>query len=672
MTEKMMTQVFIGGIDVTDPILNWTINRSFGDFMHTIDLEFTKKLTDLITLAQGVSIQVFRGVTTPSDEFVLDGYVDSFTETGTKVQVKAKDKMGQLGRRIVTKIYLNMKVSDIILDLVTVYGGLNADGTTIQDTGSSSVISKFVCRDAYVSERCQALANTMNWQIYYRPDTNKVYFEPKGFNLNTNTLTVGDNLIQVPKWTEDRTELANSIIAEGSYQDVETTEFFNGTGALLTFTLQKTPESTKVYLSSVLQTGQVEGSSVSANYYVDKVNKKIRFAVAPPVGVNNVEIRYTYSIPTPVKLENNASIAIYGRWEKKILLTDVRSTQDAELRVGEILGRFSTPFYSTTLSARDVISLGLLVGQKIQVVDDINNKNALYVITHQNLRFPYDYDEIVVGDKMWTFDEFISGTENRIKRLEEMVTGTQDYLLNVLSQSSNILMKPRFMRIDQTNIAGDVLIWGNPAYGVWGIGKWGSSSASSFILGNPDAGILGIVRLGSVTSVPISIRLINPNNTFAEEFYDTEFKGTTGLGFYLDSVAYGVLDTGTLDFGSAVTADWDTVNKKLFFDPGEQATSALIYTDAVDIASAKLICDCVNFIIATYGTARYDSSLYDDPTGGTADHKEFLSADDGLTFEEVTDGVTHAFSTVGQKLRWKIINTDTVKDLVVNDVTVTY
>ena len=47
------------------------------------------------------------------------------------------------------------------------------------------------------------------------------------------------------------------------------------------------------------------------------------------------------------------------------------------------------------------------------------------------------------------------------------------------------------------NISGDVLVWGNPVYGIWGSYKWGSTVDSSFILG---LGVLGLNTLGSQTS----------------------------------------------------------------------------------------------------------------------------------------------------------------------------
>jgi hypothetical protein len=54
--------------------------------------------------------------------------------------------------------------------------------------------------------------------------------------------------------------------------------------------------------------------------------------------------------------------------------------------------------------------------------------------------------------------------------------------------------------ISTRSISGDILIWGNPQFGIWGTNKWGNIAYSSFILGSPVAGLLGSSKLGSQLS----------------------------------------------------------------------------------------------------------------------------------------------------------------------------
>ncbi|MDD3093554.1 MAG: hypothetical protein PHC31_10415 [Clostridia bacterium] len=53
------------------------------------------------------------------------------------------------------------------------------------------------------------------------------------------------------------------------------------------------------------------------------------------------------------------------------------------------------------------------------------------------------------------------------------------------------------LEIQSQAMAGDLLIWGHPTKGVWGVGKWSGGSEVGFILGHPKYGLLGISKLGT-------------------------------------------------------------------------------------------------------------------------------------------------------------------------------
>jgi hypothetical protein len=54
--------------------------------------------------------------------------------------------------------------------------------------------------------------------------------------------------------------------------------------------------------------------------------------------------------------------------------------------------------------------------------------------------------------------------------------------------------------IESQGMAGDILVWGHPTYGLWGVGKWGAAPQVGFILGHPKYGVLGTSQLGSNAS----------------------------------------------------------------------------------------------------------------------------------------------------------------------------
>jgi hypothetical protein len=78
--------------------------------------------------------------------------------------------------------------------------------------------------------------------------------------------------------------------------------------------------------------------------------------------------------------------------------------------------------------------------------------------------------------------------------------------------------------IEQKNIGGDILIYGNAAFGIWDSYKWGTSASQSFILG---LSLLGVNSLGDVSSVFETIRVVAPDNIFDEPFLSDYFINTS-------------------------------------------------------------------------------------------------------------------------------------------------
>ena len=164
------------------------------------------------------------------------------------------------------------------------------------------------------------------------------------------------------------------------------------------------------------------------------------------------------------------------------------------------------------------------------------------------------------------------------------------------------------MVITSTNISGTMLIWGHAAYGDWGEEEWGSGYATSFIMGHPSSGVLGVDEMGSDSSDAEIIRVVNPNNVFHEHFRDDTFKHST------------------------TTADWNNSTYELEVAAGEEAISEIIFKNNQTILTGTFI---VN--------------------GTDVDNLELsLSPDNGVTWEQVTNGVKHTFATSGNELRFKI------------------
>ena len=283
----VLTQVKINNVDVGAYLLNYVKEEAWGDAIGFCDITLLKSIEAVLSLSTGQTVEIWRGWVTATDEKRFSGYIESIEPERGIIKVRAKDKLWDLVRKEVTHTYDATidasagKISAIFTDLVTTYGGLTADATSVQDSGTIILVNKLVCNHADIFERCKKLSDILNWQIYYRADTDKVYFEAQGFTPNPLLLTVGVNIIEIPKWNYDNAEMCNDVTIVGAYQEIETTESgqIGVTSGYTTasIALSFTPISVKVYMDAAnppttLKVGGISGSTASYFYQVDREN----------------------------------------------------------------------------------------------------------------------------------------------------------------------------------------------------------------------------------------------------------------------------------------------------------------------------------------------------------------------------------------------------------------
>jgi hypothetical protein len=524
----MQTQVLINNVNVTSKLINYEYERTWGDVISQADLEVVKTISTLLNLETGQTVKIYRGWTTPTDEKIFEGYIENYAPEGGIIKITAKDKMWDLIRKEVTHVYdKNIdasagKISEIFKDLVETYGLLNCD---VQDSGTTILLDKFVCNHTDIFERCKALNKVLDWQFYYRADTNKVYFEPKGFIANSTILTIGNNVYQVPKWTYDNTEMANDITIVGAYQEIETTESgqIGVTSGYTTTAINLNFEaiSVKVYMDAgtpptTLKVGGLPDSTATYFYYVDKPNKKILPATGTTFTNNHyAEIRYSHAVPIPIHLYNQASIDTYGQFKKTITYKDLRGISDAEARGNNYLTVYSEPFIYSTLKVKNDSTYNLKIGNKIRVIDNVSTPTVddWFILSRLRIRYPSDYDEVVVGDKPWRLATWQGSVEERLKRLAEDEYASPEIVNELLTFDNTINYPieiiPRYRKLlTQSTIAGE-MIWN---LGTWGTDKW---SANAF---NAEANYF----------------IQQYNNIYTETFIDTDFKDTvnTTVGWW--------------------------------------------------------------------------------------------------------------------------------------------
>lgn len=599
----------INGVDVTIYCRYYEYERVYGDELSEIELSFVRSVLNIVDIENGATIEVWDSRIPASTYKLFWGYIEEYEPNGGLIKVTALDKLWDSVRKEVTKVYDSEidasagKISDIFTDLITTYSGLTADSSSVQDSGTTLIIKKFICNHTDPFERCKALAEVLDWQFYYKASTDKVYFEEKGFDLNTNTLEVGINVFNVPKWDYDVTEMINNVTIVGAFQEVETTKS-GQIGVTSGFTnnsinLDYEPISVKVFGDAAsppttLLVGGIEGSTSTFDYSVDKNQNKVLPKSGTTFTTNDYyEIRYSYAAPIPINMYNQTSIDAYGECKKTITLNDIRDIDDAEKRGENLLSRYSLPFISATLRIKNAAQLGLEVGQRIRVVDSVSKPNvdSTLVINKIRIRYPADYDEVDVGDKFWRLSEFNAKVLEKLKRLEERELSNLDIVTNLITIENSVLSPinyiPRYRKVlTQTPVGEGLFIIGSYEYGVIGENA----------LGNGDIGTPANAWVGQY------------QNSYEEEFVDNDFK-----------------DTGS------TTATWNTATNELTFTSGQIGQSV-----AIDYANGTI----------TTATMTVTSS------SGSFDLE--LSADGGANWESVTSGVAHSFANTGTDLRWRI------------------
>jgi len=492
--------VKLGGIDCTDFLINAEKIESYGDSISTYGFKFTKNIGSLVTLDNTLTVEVWEDSNDPPTTKTFTGFLDLLEPKGGFLDLTAKDELAKLINRQVMHYYdknvlgdpayPDGKISDIFIDLVETYGGLSTNsGATVQDSGTETILEKFPCRNADIFERCRKLAESLNWVFYYKADTGFAYFEPKNYTTNTNVLTVGSNVVQIPDWEYDRSEMINDLRLEGAQQLVQSSEVFSGDASETEFELTAIPEDVAVYysaaknyattakLQSEILVGDILDGTSSHDYEIDKKNKKIvTTSFTATSSTNNILVDYSYYAPIPVHLSDDESQTDYNMaYQKTVTLTDAITLSDAWKRGNNILGKYKVPFKSTRLKVLWTPTLNVHVGQSIRVVDTINvpNVDQFFTIYKVIDGWPQALVEIEVGDKQYTIEEYQANIIERVKRLEETVIGSTDAVTEIVQKTMELPLVPEktIVLIQDIN---DSAIYGHATNGVYGTSIYGN------------------------------------------------------------------------------------------------------------------------------------------------------------------------------------------------------
>lgn len=550
----------IGGVDVSTYLVDAVSGREFSKAISEGDINFNRNIKNVLTIDESLVdnlIIIKRGVDDPEERILFRGFVANIKQNVGNINIEFKDKYSIAQRRRVTTSFdRNIdpeggKISEIFKTLLANYAPeLNWSDNTIQDSGDLILLDKFECRNAELFERLDDLASVLNWQHYYDPVDDMIYFEPKGFQSDPLELEVGTNIVNNPEWEYNTKVMANVLTVNGALQAVQETQYGDGDGTEgQKVELDFTPTSVKVFVGSgsfdpdagnkpsnsetnLLKGGKTGSTSGTFDYEYDDDQevKTVYFfdssrgdepSFTPPSGTNNIEIQYTYDLPTPVFGKRNESIEKYGKWEDEITKEDIKTVDDATAYLNSYLDTFSEPLVSSVVDLVDQNTV--IPGVVHRVLDPNNDIDRELLVEKVKFFLPYEPDELIVGDKDWKINNFETNVWDRLARLEEKSRKTSDLLVQVFPANVNFSTESRDFEMTKKNVAGETGIYGNEQFGVYGTAKYGSAAQSSFILGSDSFGVMGTSPLGDQSSEAITVRLIPGNNYFKEYLLDDDY-----------------------------------------------------------------------------------------------------------------------------------------------------
>ncbi|MCP6727614.1 MAG: hypothetical protein KJI69_06405 [Patescibacteria group bacterium] len=635
---NLLTKVIINGVTIKDDsvgtpnlLINFEYERTIERGISEMDMVVLQSTNDTVALAVGQTVSVFTGFTTSTDAKMFEGFISDFSTDGGVIRIACRDKMWDLVRKIVNNVYLDTgpqagQVSAIASDLISTFGGLTASvvasGTAIGET-----IAEFRCDQTDIYERLMALAKAVQYQTFYDAVNDNVKFQPRGFTDSGTTLTVGTEIIGLPKWGNDTSMMVNRLRVDGAVQETDLRFPLSGTGEIgvttdfetAGITLPETPESAKLTIDSsdpptTIREGGGQDSSTTNFWFMDKENKQIKPATGTTFAANDFAfVDYTWLAPAPVRERNQDSIDTFGLWDKEITLNDIQTIADAEARTAQILSRFSTPFLVGEILVKSVSTISLNVGDTITVVDTLSkpNINQNLIITKQVIKYPGSNQELTVGDEALRMRDWQFNVEERLKRLEERNLKNQDLIGELFDFANTLTTSPRYRRLftEAYNTGNNVMIWNNPDHGIWNTDNWGTA-ATAF-----DAEADHFIQ--------------QFENSYTENFIDEDFEDSSGTASW-STTGSVTFTSGQIALSKSVDFNNGTINAATL--NSTEVSGSFTYEMTVGILSSSegpnspgTVVDDSNIGTRIWGSpenAKISDDVYTSPAGGGTNVKE--------------------------------------------------
>jgi len=380
-------------------------------------------ITDTVTPAVGNEIVISRGEVTSSDTIIFKGNIKQISQNPNNTILLSCTDPLQKFKYDLFKISYDRNIdteagelSAIAADIIT-QGGLTPSVVSSGTGAGDITVDKFISNNDSRLNRLNLIQKLLNWLIYYDYNSDVVRLEPKGYVTYPNTLSVGTEILTVPRWETNIESMRNKITVNGATQLDTRGDTFTGDGVKTNFTLTYTPVSLDTKLSGVLQVLGIDGASTSYDYKLDVDRKIITFTTPPPAAANNVVCTYTTYIPTPVTGTSPASISQYGLTQHgEFNFEDVVTVDDAETRVQQLLNILEFGEVSTFILTNEY---DVKVGNNIAIVDAIQpDRDGNYIVQSKIINYGSESDVLKIGTPRINISKIIQTIDERLKNLE--------------------------------------------------------------------------------------------------------------------------------------------------------------------------------------------------------------------------------------------------------------
>ena len=406
-----MIKIEINSIDVTDKILQGSLNVSqritnqadSADFriVHAGDRNLIPEYPDEVAIYDG-DTKIFGGTIMTVEQVPLT------SAGGIIYDVGCVDYRYDLDRRLVSRVYTNQTIHDIIADMVDTY----APSFTYNGVSSTFLIQKIVFNQIPISTCLKRLADLLNHDWYVDESKDIKFFQKYALSAPYDlTDDNGNYIYKTLKRNTDSSQIANRVKIRGGEYDGATYE------DVITVTGNDTKSFQLPYgfadLTIELDTGAGYVAQTVGIDFIDSFDTKdvlYNFQEKMIHWENNLadtnKIKFSGKPKVPVfaVAEDPVSIAEYGVIEKLIRDTSIESNTVARRRASAELYSYAEPVIDAKFETR---TPGLRAGMTVRIQSDNQNTDDQLIIKSITLRAQdhnsFKYSVQLVSTKRYDF-----------------------------------------------------------------------------------------------------------------------------------------------------------------------------------------------------------------------------------------------------------------------------